>query len=260
VAERQTRPETGEEGASLFDPAICSHTKRGLRNVTKAFANILLDNDTGAFSIEKFATMFPALKFVACNTFNTTAAVRKYRLIVAADRVMTAEVYGIVAKSIVSKIAEVCPDHGFDATKLNAVGPFYLPCQSKENGSSFFFVHSGNPLDVSSWVRDSVMAEQEPLSCSPARPPINAYDKEQRIQRVIAKWRNGNHTDGHDYSQFYALGLSLMGFCRCDEAEVRSILAAEASYSHDPENRLKQIEQTIKGAKEQILSAVDYAP
>jgi hypothetical protein len=57
------------------------------------------------------------------------------------------------------------------------------------------------------------MAEQEePLPCSPVLTSSN------EIQRVVAKWRNGDHTDGHDYSQFYALGLSLMGFCRCDES------------------------------------------
>jgi hypothetical protein len=56
----------------------------------------------------------------------------------------------------------------------------------------------------------------------------------------------------HDYSQFYAFGLSLMGFCCCDQSEARSILEAEASYSHDPENRLKQINETIKGAKEKV--------
>src|SRR5258708_6318154 len=83
---------------SLFDPALSSYTKRGLKNVTRVFANILLDNDTGAFSIEQFAALFPTLKFVACNTFNTTVAVPKYRLIIAADRVMTAEVYGLIAR------------------------------------------------------------------------------------------------------------------------------------------------------------------
>jgi hypothetical protein len=43
-----------------------------------------------------------------------------------------------------------------------------------------------------------------------------------------------------------------MRFWCCDEIEVRSILAAEASYSHNPENRLNQIEETIKGAKKKI--------
>jgi hypothetical protein len=43
-----------------------------------------------------------------------------------------------------------------------------------------------------------------------------------------------------------------MGFCCCDESEVRSILEAEASYSHNPENRFNQIKEVIRGAKEKV--------
>ncbi len=232
--------------------------KRGEANIVRSLG-VWLDNDTGAFTVEQFATLFPTLQFVATNTYTTTTIRRKYRLVIPTDSLMTAEAYKLIAKYIVTKIAEVCPDHGFDIGQLHAASMFLLPCQAKDKASSFFQVYdepSRNPLNVLEWVRAAIHTEKEPEPCRIA-PPVDDPEKQHRIEKVRTKWRSASHEQGQDHGNFYKFGLSLMGHCRCDESETRSILSNEATYSHNPEGRLKQIDDIIAGAREKIKSAAE---
>jgi len=245
---------------SIYDPDIPNPKgrKRGKVNIVGSLG-IWLDNDGGVFSPEQFAVLFPILQFVATNTYTTTSTRRKYRLVISTDSLMSSEVYELIAKHIVARIAEVCPDHGFDIGKLHAASMLLLPCQAKQRGASFFQVYddpSGKPFNVTEWVRAAIDAEKEPEPCRVA-PPVDDPEKQRRVEKVRTKWRNGCHDEGHDYTPFYKLGLSLMGYCRCDEAETRSILSNEASYSHNPKGRLKQIDDIIEGAREKIKSAAE---
>jgi hypothetical protein len=241
----------------LYDPTIECETKKGKKNIVESFANILLDNDTGAFSVGQFAALFPELQFIACNSFNTTAALPKYRLFIPTDLVMDIDTYELIAEYIIARIAESCPNHGFDMGKLHAAAMFFLPCQAKEREASFFRVYdepSRKPLEVLNWIEIAARAEKEPNSPPSSiramrSNPISEDEKERRKRMIIKRWRTSNHADGHDYRGFYNFGLSLMGFCRCDEAEARDILKAEAIYSHNPENRLRQIDENIRGAR-----------
>src|SRR6266536_3038872 len=174
---------------SLYDPDKAKGSSgRGKANIT-ACAGIWLDNDTGAVTPEQFADLFPELRMVAFNTFSTTVTCRKYRIFIPTDKIMTAEAYGIIAKAVIARGAESHPDHGFDRTKLNAASLFYLPCQAKEPGASFFRDFDDpnhKPLDVVAWVKDAVIKEKKP----PPPPPSSRLDKmnEQAVDDALRQW------------------------------------------------------------------------
>jgi hypothetical protein len=225
--------------------------KRGLVNVEYSLG-IWLDQDIGAFTIEDFATLFPTLQFVVCNTYHTTRICKKYRVVIPTDGVMTAAAYGRITKHLIAKIG---PEHGFDTSKLNSASMLLMPCQAQDKTSSFFVVYDGpgrEPLNVVDWLREVREVRATTRDSLPPPPPINDDAKQRRIDKVVGKWRAADHSDGHDRPQFYNLCLALMGHCRCDENETRRILRDEAPYSHNPDNRLRQIEGAISKAKKKI--------
>ena len=232
---------------SLYDPDKAKGgSGRGKANIT-ACAGIWLDNDTGAVTPEQLADLLPELRMVAFNTFSTTVTCRKYRIFIPTDKIMTAEAYGIIAKAVIARGAEAHPDHGFDRTKLNAANLFYLPCQAKEPGASFFRDFDDpcrKPLDVVAWVKDAVIKEPVPL------PPAFRPEKvnEQAVDDALRQWMQAPHLDNHDHHGFFVLGCRL-GRASCNEHQIRAHLEWASIYARLPSKCRKRIDGVIASMK-----------
>jgi hypothetical protein len=93
----------------------------------------MLDKDGGDLTLDQFAALFPDLRIIAYNSFNSTTEKPRWRAYIPTKTIMTAEVHELVARSMIRRMEQAgYKNHGFDMTKLPAASLFYRPCQPKD--------------------------------------------------------------------------------------------------------------------------------
>jgi hypothetical protein len=154
---------------SIFDPMLTDETKRGLANI-RAIQGIWLDNDGGDLTHQEFARLFPRLRMVIVNSFNSTPAEPRWRVFIPTTVAMPITAHQAICQQMMrtlnrdgywsKKQLEADPriksrlTHGFDMGKLTPSSLFYLPCQAENPAGSFFIDHntaSRRPLDPYLW-------------------------------------------------------------------------------------------------------------
>jgi hypothetical protein len=171
--------------AMLCPAVFLPDTGRALKNIVEVGGGLWLDNDTGHFSPEQFAELFPGLQFIAFNTFSTTIDRPKYRLVIATDASMDADCYSAAMHEFIRRIAEIDSEHGFDLAPTHAAALFYLPCQAA-SGYSFFIVQPGAILEIENrLIRSPVRANDtgnlEETRFSVGEPPAGLIQALQKI-------------------------------------------------------------------------------
>lgn len=158
--------------------------------------HIILDNDGGDLTPERFAALFPGLRMMIYSTWSSTAAQPKWRAVIETDHLLDIDGYKLVTGRLVSLLndrgyygtADIQSDpalasrksfmgaHGFDASKLNPVARLYVPSLGAHPADAFFADFAGGQrraLPVFAWV------EACPV---PARPPVPS----RRSSNVLA--------------------------------------------------------------------------
>ncbi|MEK9678179.1 MAG: hypothetical protein VW169_07290, partial [Rhodospirillaceae bacterium] len=105
--------------------------------------------------------------------------------------------------------------HGFDISKLHAASLFFLPCQTKRDGESFFVDFAGNELDPDLWAKVAPEPEIEPES------QVNNTTAEiavRDIQHVVQRYRSIPPNLGRRNAGYFKLGCDLhrMGLNRSE--------------------------------------------
>ena len=136
-------------------------SRRGLENIRYMSPVIMLDNDGGDLTPERFVQMFPYYRIVIMNTYNTNASNKRWRAVMFASAKMTVELHGLVmahfqdtlrscgfygdkeleadAKLTKPKLVGV-KRHGFDESKFTASSLFYFPSQAGRGAEHSFFL------------------------------------------------------------------------------------------------------------------------
>ena len=131
---------------AIFDATMSDETSRGKANI-RAIWGIWLDNDGGDLTHEEFARLFPRLRMVIVNAFNSTQETPRWRVFIPTTVTMPIVAHKAIAEQIMrtvnragywsKKQLKTNPRiksrkrHGFDMSKLTPSSLFYLPCQAK---------------------------------------------------------------------------------------------------------------------------------
>jgi hypothetical protein len=174
--------------------------------------------------------------------------------------------------------------HGFDLSKLVASSLFYLPCQTKHPGASFFEDHNGGDrqaLNPFEWIAGmTIHGRPEPILApvvatptgSPSQPPTplattgaaTAPSLAAIRQQIVAKtgggfedrriarreaalddWRQTRGRVGEGHAEFFRLAARLRG-AGMDLSEIGATLHQEAMWAHSPGQRQKEIRDILK--------------
>jgi hypothetical protein len=233
---------------AIFDPSLCAKTGRGLGNVI-ATNGIYLDNDGGGMSHQQFAALFPTLRFIIYNSFNSTEKNPRYRVHIPTTGFMTKEAYEAITREIIRRVWQAgYEQHGFDLSKLHAASLFYRPSKAK-GGSGFFHDYAGadrEALDPEKWLESIEVEEEtidEPQVKSPACPRTER--QQVRIDRATQQWRADATTTTRHHKTFFRFGCRL-AHAGCSEQEIKDYLHAEAAFACDPNKRRTKIEDVIR--------------
>jgi hypothetical protein len=174
--------------------------------------------------------------------------------------------------------------HGFDELKFNAASLFYLPCQAKDSGDSFFIDYGENdpkrgPLDLRAWIEGCIfdlrpVAEPMPTAPSASVAPPTAAEtarvrasfqaitdklmsektetqagrRDAQVEAAVAAWQADAYLPGHIHSAFFRLGAALKR-AGLDESEIRAKLCEQAVYARSPRERRGEITGILKSLR-----------
>lgn len=189
---------------------------RGRDNLVFA-RHIVLDNDGGDLTWEQFAEIFPDWRMVIYSTFSTSAAKKKWRVLIPTDRRMDFEGYKLVTSEIIRTLnshgywtadeaeeiytrnpalLERTDDgmklHGFDIGKLSPASIFYVPCHGTHPSEAFFMDLNGSGrgmINVETIVRTAPIGDLPQVPQAPTRivfPPIKADLSPERVKQIEA--------------------------------------------------------------------------
>lgn len=257
LAELHQRVVTAKDDNFLISPATFDaelagvDTQRGLENVTSA-RGIWLDFDDGDLRHADFAAVFPTLRFVAFNTYSSTAANNRWRAFIPTSRGMNSDEYGAVVEQLERKLVDqrwgdthtLGRQHGLDASKMHAASLLYAPCQAADESGSFFHDHRQLPrtaLDVNYWLKGGSKLSAPTLAIAPE--VVGHLDRETVVD-AIGVWRAAPSGSGH--RAFFALAARLRraGF---STSAVKDVLEEEAQHAHSPHERRREIAGVIAG-------------
>jgi len=178
---------------AIFDATLSDETKRGLANI-RAVWGIWLDNDGGDLTHQEFARLFPRLRMVIFNSYNSTRDKPRWRVFIPTTVAMPIAAHRAIGEQIMRTLnrdgywskKQLDADariksrkhHGFDMGKLTPASLFYLPCQAANPADSFFIDHnsaSRQPLDPYVWAGYAANHHHRPLSepvVEPAAQPM----------------------------------------------------------------------------------------
>jgi hypothetical protein len=218
---------------SIFDPHLAvvandlnvygKPKKRARVNVVSAIG-IWLDNDGGDMSIEEFVNLFPQLRIVIYNSFNSTPEKKRWRVFIPTSHAMTAELYMYVANQI-KQVVEQAGDgyrcevwlckwiakyrqqhgrepksipfklHGFDWSKTYPENLMYLPSLAGDARpeASFFFDFNGGlrqPLDVLGVIEHPLINERPEIEPLPVEltvepRPVIPEDASESVRKLF---------------------------------------------------------------------------
>ena len=174
-----------KEAARLFSPAIFDPNRVAGSNRAKEniayLCNLVLDCENGQLTPEEIPNLFPGLRMVVTNTFNHTSDKPRFRVIIPTTERMTPEVYRLIYNCLAEKLEDAgysvdrggkrrgrvpgsnTRPSGPDWSKSPPTSLFYLPCQAKNSGDSFFHDHAEagrQLLTPSIWMENIVVPLQ----------------------------------------------------------------------------------------------------
>ncbi|PPQ35825.1 hypothetical protein [Rhodoblastus acidophilus] len=285
------KDESGLISPSRFNPDAAADTKRGLANV-EYVNGIWLDNDGGDLGVEKFVEFFPHLRMVIWNTYSHTPAKPRWRVFIPTSMALSLDAHRLIMHRIMKVLNENGywlkeqreKDHrikngrlhGFDRSKLNAASLFFLPCQAKNPGDSFFHDFnddSRGPLDVVRWLDDCIAilrdpepepereAEPEAVIAGPIPAPSGGVvcaqliavqqkllaertaNPARIIDAAVAEWRQTSR--GHGHEGFFRLARTLH-WAGITGFDLQQKLREEAAYAYSPNDRRAEINGIVR--------------
>lgn len=254
LAELHLRVVAAKDDNYLIAPATFAadidgvETKRGLDNVVAA-RGVWLDFDDGDLTHDDFAAVFPGLRFVAFNTYSSSATNNRWRAFIPTSRDMSADEYATVVRQIERGLVDQRwgdkgasgRQHGLDVSKLHAASLFYAPCQAADPSASFFHDHAEQPrtaLDVDRWLTAGLSS----MAVRPV-PSLDGPIERCAVQKAIGKWRAAPAGTGH--SAFFALAAHLKR-AGLSAMEIESLLTQEAQHARSPRERRAEIPNLIE--------------
>lgn len=188
-------------------PAPNPTNMRGEPNIICA-NGIILDNDEGDLTPEKFAELFPHTEMAIFNTYSCTSLHRRWRAYIPTEFIMTPPMYKNVVEQILKAVekegynqkgTEGKRKDGFDRSKKSCADLMYLPCQAGERAASFFLEFRGperKPLDPTQWINfdeePEIVREFVFSSSSGTARDVHSVRLQEEIDFEIERWRAGN--------------------------------------------------------------------
>jgi hypothetical protein len=296
------KADSGLFSPAHFDPDMTGETSRGLANV-RHLRGVWLDNDGGDLTHLEFVRLLPRLRMVVFNTYSSTPAKPRWRAFIPTTHAMSTEVHRLVMRQIMDTVKKAGfhdqkalnknpriksrKSHGFDLSKLVASSLFYLPCQAKHPGASFFEDHNGGDrqaLNPFEWIEGLTIHDRpEPIMVpvvatttgSPSQPPVPpawtraatspslAAIREQIVaqqtgdtedRRLVRRdaalddWRRNGCGPHQGHDEFFRLAARLHHL-GMDLSEIGSTLHQEATWAHSPKDRRKAISDILKSLR-----------
>jgi len=257
-----------KNGAPLFnftkyngDPAISRKSEDAIGTTV-----LILDNDGNGISPDKFMEIFKYEKMIIVNSYSSQPDNKKWRVIIPLSRMVSVEEYGFLYDGVMAELTYrgyVIPKpqesrpydkaHGFDQSKRNIVSIFYVPCQAKAEGGSFFEAVVGDDrelMDPDDWMMPDFSDISSP-SIVPELPEDDDSEAKERdpmeslaFQRTLREYRTSGVLPGNGDAGLFKLGSSAAG-AGFTEQEVEVLLKRESNSAHSPEDRLSQIPRIL---------------
>jgi hypothetical protein len=196
-------------------------TRRGYINIAYC-RHIILDNDGGDLTPEKFVAIFPGLRMIIYSTWTSTASCPRWRALIETDSVVDIEGYKIIVQRLMRIVKQygyhaeseikARPElstgkgfngtHGFDMGKLHPACFVFMPSLGASPSAAFFNDYAGaqrQALPVRDWLKDAPIPPLKPVSVpSPSSSPIltapnpNASPNMQKLQQAILERRSNS--------------------------------------------------------------------
>lgn len=246
-------------------PALHPTNMRTESNIVCA-NGIMLDNDEGDLTPEKFAELFPHTEMILFNTYSCTSLHRRWRAYIPTEFIMTPPMYKNVIEQILKAVEKEGYNQkgtggkkkdGFDRSKKNCADLMYLPCQAREKSASFFLEFRGperKPLDPTQWVnfdeepeiiREFVVSSSSGKTCN-----VHSDLLQEEIDFEIERWRAGNipkqRNDAYS-TLYYALKRRCIASERVEEIMTNEALLCSTKRLKD--QRLGQLKRLIRLSK-----------
>ena len=243
---------------ALFLPSDEEVGGRTLDDVS-IIGSIWLDNDGGGISENDFQHMFPHHEYIICNTYSSTKAEPKFRIIYPTKRPMIKAEYDLIVRDIMNVLFHNGYDvkegngrikHGFDPSKFNAASMFYIPCQSKEpGGNRLKRYNKGSLLNPDDYL-ERLLPEinQKSDIIRPVEDSGNRFRNEAGIIKALAVWDSVRNIEKIGHNSFYTLGFHL-SLCGMTEFDLRTTLNEQAYSARFTKRRLKEIDGIIRTLK-----------
>jgi len=236
----------------------------------------VLDFENGELTPDELPKLFPGLRIVTTNTYDHTSTKPRFRVIIPTTENMTPEVYGLIYGCIAEKLEDAgysvergskrqktsrprstnSRPSGLDWSQSLPTSLFYLPCQAKQAGDSFFidYVESLRCL-----LRPSTWLENIRVPLQPEFEDIEpeAYQRgidEELVQRAKDVWRTSTGQPGRGDEMFFNLALSLKR-AGMNLGQIEMTLRAEAKFGRSPKERAAQIRSIMVSLGRYSVSA-----
>jgi len=260
---------------AIFNPNNVSNKKRGIANI-EYIRGIWLDFEDGDLKPTEFPDLFPQTKMVVCNTFSHTPHRPRFRVYIPTTDVMDADTYQRIWDQITYKLEDAGYSvgktkkwrtgrkSGLDTSKRTACSLFYLPCQAKEPGQSFFqdFSEGRSPLDPINWIENSIFDYDGVEPWETEYVPKDRVRDQAAIDAAKAEWRETPPGMGNTAFFIFATKLEKAGM---NDSEIELTLKEEADYGRSPDERIRQIPSIMDSLNqkrcrsEKVLCTVNLA-
>ncbi|MCG5238126.1 DEAD/DEAH box helicase family protein [Xanthobacter oligotrophicus] len=235
---------------------------RNAKYATGACA-IIFDNDGGDLTWKEFSELLCNTKMIISNTFSSTLAKPKWRVVIPLRRAVSVEEYGRLYEAILGEVRRCgyplkgpSPSrpydkvHGFDMRTSAITSIFYLPCQAKEEDGSFYEALVGDDRGVMNpdqWLqRVAPYVPSPPLAPSFTEGGDLAPDVAEAVKGAVAAFDRTGTLPGQGDAAIWALSTDLRKLGLPAE-EARPILNDAARRTTSPDDRRKQVERIMKG-------------
>jgi hypothetical protein len=198
---------------------------------------------------------------VVTNTFNHSSDNPRFRAVFATSGIMTPEVYGLIQGCLADKLEDAgyavdrggkgrkgarlsnSRPSGLDWSKSLPTSLFYLPCQAKSSGASFFHDYAEGerlPLQPSTWLQNMTFPLQPGIEVFGPPKIRRAGVDEVLVQSAKDTWRGSKGQPGRGDEMFFNLAMSLRR-AGMDFSQIENTLRSEAEFGRTPKERLSQI-------------------
>ncbi len=236
---------------AIFDPEKCEGSKRAVGNIVFV-RGLWLDFEGGDLRPDEFADLFPDTRMAVLNTYSHTAEAPRFRAVLPTRGIMTPEVYTRIWEQVELKLRDAgysvgtprkgCTlrRSGLDKSKKPPTSLFYLPCQARNPGESFFwdFKDGRAALDPTLWIENGIYVPGSLETKSSVSQRQDREPDQARVEAAVAKWRTTPKGEGD--SAFFRLAVELKK-AGMGDGEIEATLSDEARHAHSPGDRRRQI-------------------